>query len=335
MKKIFSCSLNGATWWKPFLFYIVISVFFTTLTQKAAELQVVTTLPQDSLSILLFIIVLALIFSCIRAALLVLLARKALPAISLKEKPLAFLASVGEFVSLNLVCACLTIVTLGFYLPWYYARVNRYFFSHIEYEGERASFHGNPKKLIKPIILGLVLPFLLWALLFSFFFILAEIYRTKNYLDIAATFYLISSLVYLSIVFIVIPYSYYAFKWTINIGWKDIHITWKGRFWKFCFFVAGRLCLVILTLGIYTPAFILSVWQFLVERISIERDDKPVVRLEFVYERGTAFRYLWSQILLSLVTFGVYLPWAYANCLRFFIEQTFYDDVQRVLPDKQ
>ncbi|HHU37184.1 MAG TPA: DUF898 domain-containing protein [Treponema sp.] len=335
MKERFSCSLDGNMWWKPFLGFIILSFAFTIPIQKATNSLDISAAPSVILSAFLFIIVLSLVFSGIQAAFYVLLARIALPSITFKEKSFSFTGSVGEFVSLNLVCTGLTIVTLGFYLPWYYTRINRYFFSHIAYNGKPAGFLGNPKNLIKPFLLGLILPLVLWSFAFAFVFLLAEIYNANNLIDIANTFYMLSSLIYLSIIFLFIPFMYYFLKWIVNITWKEFLFTWKAEFWKSCFFIAGRVFLVIITLGIYFPAFMLSVWEYFVERVVIEKENIPVARFAFIREKGTDFKYLWIQILLSLVTVGIYLPWAYANCIRFFAEKTFFQDEQLTLPEKK
>ncbi len=70
---------------------------------------------------------------------------------------MAFTASGSEYFRIWLVNVLLTIVSLGFYLPFAKARRLRYFYANLLIDGEPLAFHGDPWKLFKGYLVMLVL----------------------------------------------------------------------------------------------------------------------------------------------------------------------------------
>lgn len=211
--------------------------------------------------------------------------------------------------------------TLGLYLPWYYTRLLRYYMAHVEYEGTPVRFEGKPGALFKYFILGLLLPLIAWVIAFSTVFVTATQYQQNNYTDIANTFFLLSGFVWLAIIPIIIPFFYYLYKWMVNFTWKGTTFSWNTNFWQSVFFITGQILLSIITLGIYIPGAMLSLWEHFAYRTVITKNGQPAGSFIFSRQPG-GFAYLWKQILLSIVTLGIYTPWAYANSIRYFLNLT-------------
>lgn len=331
MKEPISCSLTGHHWWKPFLGFVFLTIVIMVPLQTASNSMNGITDPGVVFSSLLFMLVLSCILTLIQAAFSIILSRIALPEISFRGKTFTFTGNVGEFVSLTLRCSLLLFITLGFYLPWYYSRIMQYYVSHITFDGEPARFEGTPGKLMKYFVLGLVLPLFFWVIAFGSIIAVATMYQMNNYPDIATSLFILSSVVYMSLFIIIIPFMYYLYKWFMNIAWKNLRFYWKTEFWGSFFFIIGQVFLIVITLGIYMPAGILAIWKYFIDRTVIDRDGQPAGRFVFTRERG-GFGFLWGQILLSIVTIGIYLPWAYANILRYMLSHVTVDETPAELP---
>lgn len=328
MKYPFSCSLTGYHWWKPFLGFFVLYLVLNTAIQNSMEVNSVVQNPSILISAILFMLVLTVILMLIEAFFYIMLYRIAFSHISFRGKSFSFTGRKGEFVSLMLVCSLLLIVTLGFYLPWFMTRLTRYIAGHIHYDNAPVQFEGTPKKLLKYYLLGFVLPFAIWFCSFVFIYAL---FIFSGALATGERVVFMTSLSIVSMILIILPFIYYMYKWMVNFSWKNYRVFWNTSFWNSFFFLLGQMVLVVLTLGIYVPAFILSLLHYFVNRTVLEKEGQPAGRFEFTRERG-GFAFFWGQILLSLVTIGIYLPWAYANILRYILSHTSVENTPAELP---
>ncbi|AKJ26929.1 thymidylate kinase [Caldimonas brevitalea] len=71
--------------------------------------------------------------------------------------PLEFTGSGSEYFRIWVVNLLLTLVTLGVYHPWAKVRRLRYFYGHTEVAGQGLDFHGEPKKMLRGMLLTGVL----------------------------------------------------------------------------------------------------------------------------------------------------------------------------------
>jgi uncharacterized membrane protein YjgN (DUF898 family) len=71
--------------------------------------------------------------------------------------PFEFTASGSEYLRIWIVNVLLTVVTLGFYLPFAKARRLRYFYANQLVDGEPLAFHGDPWKMLRGHVLMLLL----------------------------------------------------------------------------------------------------------------------------------------------------------------------------------
>lgn len=328
MKHHFSCNLTGYDWWKPFLGFFFLSLVLNTAVQNSIKdtetVQSMTVL----VSAILFMLVLTVILLLIEAFFYIILYRIAFSHISFRGKSFSFTGKKGEFVSLMLVCSLLLIVTLGFYLPWFMTRITRYLAGHVLYDNTPLQFEGTPGKLFKYYLLGIVLPFIVWIAFFSVFFALSMV---SGYMTTDENAAYLGLLVFASLILFFLPFIYYMYKWIVNFSWRNYRVYWRTSFWNSIFFIIGQMFLVVITIGIYIPAFILSLLQYFVNRTVLDKDGQPSGRFEFNRERG-GFGFFWKQILLSFVTVGIYLPWAYANILRYILSHTSLEDTPAELP---
>lgn len=328
MKHPFFCSLTGAHWWKPFLGFFYLSLILRIAIEDSANTTDAYQNESILVSAILFMLVLTVVLLLIEAFFYVILYRIAFSHIQFRGKSFSFTGSKGEFVSLMLVCALLLIGSLGFYLPWFMTRITRYIVGHIQYENTPIQFEGTPKKMLQYYLLGFLLPFTVW--LFSFAFVYALSINT-GFLATEEQIISLSLLAIGSMILFTLPFFYYLNKWKVNFSWKNYRVFWNTSFWNSIFFILGQLVLCVITLGLYGPMFLLSLIQYFVNRTVLEKEGQPAGHFEFTRERG-GFAFFWGQILLSLITLGIFLPWAYANILRYVLSHTAIENTPAELP---
>ncbi|KQN64416.1 DUF898 family protein [Erwinia sp. E602] len=95
-----------------------------------------------------------------------------------QQHPVLFHGRAGEYFSIWLVNALLTMITLGIYSAWATVRRRRYFYGNTEIAGDRFDYHARPMDILKGriiVFVGLVLFFILSSLLptLSLLFVLA------------------------------------------------------------------------------------------------------------------------------------------------------------------
>ena len=122
----------------------------------------------------------------------------------------------------------------------------------------------------------------------------------------------VSWIIVASLVFFVVlvPFIYLVYRWYVNFRWKDVSITWDTSFWPACGFILGQLLLTIVTIGIYWPAALLKLFRYFADKTVFTRGETVIGRLQFEGDLQKGFGLLWGQALLSVITLGVYIPWA-------------------------
>ena len=80
--------------------------------------------------------------------------------------------------------------------------------------------------------------------------------------------------------------------------------------------------LMAVTFGIYAPWFICRMANYVAERTTFGPTSKGMVRMRFVGTGGQLFKQYLIGVLLTMVTFGIYLPWFFCRMMRFFAEST-------------
>jgi len=327
MKENFTCSLTGSKWWKQYLGFLVLFLaLFIPLELAAIKMSMPGA--GSVVSNLLFILVMLVLIIILDAAFTIILAKIIYPSIGLRGETFKFTGEIVPFIKLNLIGGLLSIVSLGFYFPWFSRNIAAFIASSTEFNGEKAAFLGKPGKLLKYYLLALWVPIIVWAVLFGLM-IAGMTVSMVNSSGAATVFGILAAIVYLAIFFVIIPFIYLSYKWYFDIQWKDTHIAWKTEFWPSCLMILGQILLTIITVGIYWPMFYIKCYRYFAERTVLETEGKEKARLGFDGKKG--FGLLWGQTLLSIITLGIYLPWAYANCMRYFINGTFIEEKQELI----
>jgi hypothetical protein len=122
-------------------------------------------------------------------------------------------------------------------------------------------------------------------------------------------------------------YIYGVYRWFFtNLRYQEHAVAWRTDFWGSVAFVWVQGLLSIITVGIYAPAASVQVYRYFINRTVVEKDEQPFGRLAFEGKVGKGFGLLWGQGLLSVITAGIYLPWAIARVGRWFLSNTSFEE---------
>jgi uncharacterized membrane protein YjgN (DUF898 family) len=270
-----------------------------------------------------------IILTIAQAIFTILFLRIMFPKLSIGEHAFAFRGEVGPYIGMNVGGILLTMITLGIYMPWYMKRILSYLAGETTINGASPSFDGKPGKLLKYIFLALWIPLIVIIVLG----VVIGLASLSSDIDTGATSATtLASFVTLVTVFVafilLIPFMYLLYKWIVDFHWNDLSIQWKTRFWPSCFFVLGQLLLTLITVGIYWPAATVRLFRYFTNATIVTRGEAEFGHLVFDGGIGKGFGLLWGQALLSLITIGIYLPWAYARISRWVFDSTTVDHAE-------
>lgn len=230
-----------------------------------------------------------------------------------KEEALSFDGTFGRFFGVLIGGMLLTIITLGVYLAWYIRNVFRFFVDNTTLKGDAFSFKGTGGRLFLILLLSMVLP----IALFSVVVVSMQAMHASSELLVAG------SVIYqLVMSFIMIPYMYLVYKWMTNVTYKQYTIQWQTSFWSSIGKIFIEILLSTITLGIYAPFAFVRLYAYFIHR-TVAQSDEATRSFGFEPDPFNDFLFLWGQILLTIVTLGVYYPWMICKVSSRFLGRTY------------
>lgn len=311
MKNSFEFTLKGKDWWGPFLGFWALYLLFYIPTVVTSQWASRTGSQAGGLSAV-FSLVFLVAFLFIYPIFTIVFLRILVPRLSIGGKSFAFRGSMGRFLGMSIGGMLLSIITLTVYMPWYVRRVAACLVSETTFDGTAPEFLGKGGRLFVYMLLALWLPLVAVIVLFAVTFGASALGGSSGG-STTAGLSAAGTLMVLLVYIVIIPFVYLMYKWFVNIRWNDVTVAWKTSFWPSCGYILGQMLLTLVTLGIYGPAALLKVYGFFVERTVLSRGEQEIGRLGFEGGIGKGFGLIWGQSLLSIITLGIYLPWAYAK----------------------
>jgi len=265
-------------------------------------------------------------------------------------------------VVLNLI---LSVVTLGLYYPWAKAAIRKFMWSNTEIKGDNLVFHGTGKEMFKGWIVVYGTFLLLYALLIYAtsiqatwqWTVLAIFYLAIILLAPLAVFgawrYRVSRTswrgiflsfdgslrkfypfflgqLFLTVITLGIYGSWmqtkvqkYLFKHT-RFGEKRFGFSGEGGE-LFGITLAG-IILSVITLYLYLPVYIKNRFNFTIDNTSMG-DEGEKSFLKSTLSSGEAFKIIFTNFLLLVVTLGLAFPWTTMRSMKMFLENI-------VIPDE-
>ena len=250
--------------------------------------------------------------------------RKLIPAISLDNEPFHFNGSTGKFFGLNLLGIFLTGITAGIYGPWYITRISRYLVGEISYKEEHLEFTGRGGRLFVITLLTIVLPLIP--------LVIVQVRLSEPFLGSPMTIvnpfqsFMLAALMQLIFWSFFSAYLYAVYRWFFtHLRYREYAASWDTRFWPSVAMIWFQFLLSAVTLGIYLPVAYIKVYRYFAEHTKIDTENGQVGTLGFQSRIGKGFALMWGQILLTIITVGIYAPWAMAKVGKWFLSNTYYE----------
>ncbi len=223
--------------------------------------------------------------------------------VSYSGRGVRFEGRFGTYLGKVVLGTFLTIITLGIYSPWFIKNMACFFVNKSSLDDSKFEFLGNGSWLLLIFIFSYIFPIGLLQLVMMLDF----------FSSTAVCYTFIRQLIYGYVTMIVlIPYMYLFYQWLVDIRYKAYHITWKTKFGPACMMILGQMVLMVVTLGIYMPLGCLRLYRYFAERTVAEGDGKSL-RFGYDLDAKGDFLFMLGQLLLTLVTAGIYYPWAFSK----------------------
>ncbi len=246
--------------------------------------------------------------------------------VKLNNSQLTFNGKFLTYLGKILLGLLLSIVTLFIYLPWFIRDITRFFVNKSSLDGEKFDFKGKGSTLFLILLLSMFVPMLLVGFLGSKLLIAISPNLAHDFIIVMneSSFY---KLIFQGVFMIfLIPYMYLVYKWMVNIKYKDYDIKWQTKFFQSCGKILVEILLTVITLGIYMPLAYLKLFKYFSERTIAEKDTSS---LQFGYELDSKndFLFIWGQLLLTIITLGIYYPWAYSKIGKRVLSKTYVTEI--------
>lgn len=291
--------------WLTFMVLFIIPYVFLILKMKE--------IIQPNRPASIFILNGILILMCIIAySILFYIVKYIIEGVEFKGKSFVFEGSFGQFITKLILGLIFTIITLGIYSPWFITKIYKFFVDNTSSDSNKLTFEGTAEKLFKILFFTTFLPFM--ALIIVLIFI-----QIKNGNSDPKSISLYTNL---AIYIIMLPYVYYLYKWMVNIKFREYRIYWETNFWNSCGKILLEISLSIITVGIYYPFARLRLYKYFIEKtFAISENGKKGFGYDM--EARADFLFLWAQLLLTIITLGVYYPWAFCKITDRILSKTY------------
>jgi len=245
------------------------------------------------------------------------IAKMSIENIEFKDKSFVFNGKFGEFFGILILGFFLTIITLGIYSPWFMKKMYNFFALNSSHDSNNLEFKGEGKNL-----------FIILTIFIVVFIILLAVYMISLFGSLGKTSFPILSILSMCLMSVLIlPYVYYIYKWIVDFRFKNYSIKWETQFWDSMGKLAIEILLTIITLGIYSPLASLKLYKYFAERTVAVSDDSKK-KFGYDIEPKEDFLFIWGQVLLTIVTLGVYYSWAYCKVMDRVLGKTYTEKIE-------
>lgn len=307
MKKYFDFTLTGKRFLPVWLVFYILIILPYAFYYKSLTGQAQASTPNPMIGFLfLGIMIGAFIISFY-------ILKISIESVKYSENSMRFDGKFGTYLGKILLGFLLSIITLTIYMAWFIRDITRFIVNSSSVNDSNFEFQGKGGKLFLILLLSLFLPIILLSVIMG-----------KYLITINQTF--IYSLIYQGVVMIImIPYMYLVYNWMVNFKYKDYKIEWQTEFGASCVKILIEMLLIMVTFGIYMPLGYLKLYKYFADKTIAESPDKT---LRFGYELDAKgdFLFIWGQILLTIITIGIYYPWAYSKIGKRILAKTYIDN---------
>jgi uncharacterized membrane protein YjgN (DUF898 family) len=210
-------------------------------------------------------------------------------------------------LSINFVNLIKTIFTLGFYRFWAKTNVRRYIYSHTFFAGDRFSYHGTGKELMRGgMLFGVI--FILLGLINAYVFFMIGLVEGE----------MVSNLISIIILAMIPALLERAWRYRLSrTAWRNIRFSFRsdGKKVFLLYLIEGFLTVV--TFGLYWPFF-----KMKIEKFWRENSWFGDVQFRFSGVGKDFFVKFVFAIFLTPITLGFYLFWFIADLKKYIWSHT-------------
>lgn len=230
---------------------------------------------------------------------------------------------LGKYIGIIVSGIVLSIVTIGIYIPWFIKNMQQFFIHGATYDSHKFAFRGAGRKLFLIMTLTIFIPFLLVGIvLFSIL---------KSSIDLQSqNFLLIYQLI---VMFCLVPNIYLIFKWMIDFRYKDYLISLDTSFFAATGKIAIELLLAVVTFGLYFPLAYIRMYSYFADHTKSNIVGTKQITMGYDGDQLPDFLFIWGQIVLTVITLGIYYPWAFSRIAQRILAQTFVRTEQVIIAD--
>ena len=248
--------------------------------------------------------------------------------VEFKEKVFRFGGKFGEFIALFIGNLILTIITLGIYSPWFITNVYKFFTRNATHDEHTFEFKGKGSDLFVIFLVALIIPMIfVWGIVMIGAFAggFLKLLMQNQIPEFSGLFIGLIIFAVVSLIVILICFMYYYYKWFVNLSHKGYDIQWKTEFWPSAQQILIQTLLSIITLGIYSPVGSLRLYKYFLEK-TVARNETSVKKFGYDLTAGDDFLFIWGQVLLCIITLGIYFPWAYCKISNYVFCKTYVEE---------
>ena len=342
MKNYLNFTLTGSRLlpiWIAFLLFFLIPYYF--LLEGLSELTSaeVSAEGPSKLFFLYLAIVLAMAF-----AFIFFLTKLVFQSIEYKGTKITCDYTPLRFIGIIIFGLLFSVFTLGIYTPWFIKNIHRFFTNFASYNSNKFSFQGTGFKLFLIMTLTIIVPVIVVG------FVVFTILKS----DIEIWIYQII------VISIFVSFIYLIFNWMLDFKYKNYLIRLDTEFfraigkisielllafilvfifrflssilsviwWVTEFFpetgkIAINMVLAVLILGFYFPMAFIRLYRYFAEHTKSNLVEGKQILMGYDGDQLSAFFFIWGQVLVTVITLGLYFPWAFSRIVHRVLSQTY------------
>jgi len=123
----------------------------------------------------------------------------------------------------------------------------------------------------------------------------------------------------------------FIFRWLTSVF---VIILWDPDSFPAAGKIAVELVLAVTTLSIYFAMAFIRLYRYFTEHTKSNIVDGKQITMGYDGDQLSEFKFMWKQVILTVITFGIYYPWAFSRIVRRVFTQTFLTTDLVILNDK-
>ncbi len=249
-----------------------------------------------------------------------------------REKNFSFNGSFKALFLKVILGQFLSAITIGIYYPWFVKKIINYYLSMTEYDGNSGELLTKPERLLKYFLLLFVLPVIVLTVIFAvlvyIYYMTSLSFEPSFSRSLIITFEIFVA-VFLIVLILQLVFIYFHLAWILKIRYGAYTTSYVRKLGKTFLFFLSQSLLTILTLFIYFPAAYIKICRFIFEGTEyFDSNKEKSGSFGFSGQTGRGFLLMWGQTLLTVITLGIYCPWAMVKVANWFINNIYVEDLR-------